>query len=492
MSGYSLNLHGSVNVGGRTDNVDHVLTNWRRSIRRVGGFWSGTADFVGTRAEMRDMYLTGMMRRLTESAGGLVTWEGFIGQMDFTLDGVTYTRSMLEVANAIKTTYTKIGTNLLSNGDVETSAWAAEGSPTTNERSTTWIAGGTYSMHCVTRSSENSEGMEIDNTITIEAETAYQCRVTVNNVQGTWVLKIKDQTTDATLGKAKYADTGEGTIIANLPEDNTSTSVRIILIEKTTGTSGEIYADNAWFGIAPTKAETTWYTDAASITDYGRIEDNLLEGEMTEDAADAKCQKELERRAWPRSLPPEQMESGAVKAAKATRDGLKILFLGYVFTLNWEYLASGGEFAANTAISNIVGDSTYVTAGAIDTNSMTVLIEEIYPMRAWDMVEDIMLSGDATNARWQGGVYAGRLFNYEAADTTVRYHYNNGQLYHVNYAPVAPWKARPGLARIDDMPVGPGQITGRDADDPRNVFLDEVEFIAPDGLAFKRETRMGR
>ncbi len=50
----------------------------------------------------------------------------------------------------------------------------------------------------------------------------------------------------------------------------------------------------------------------------------------------------------------------------------------------------------------------------------------------------------------------------------------------------------PGLAHIDDMPVGPGHITGEEADDPRNVYLDEIEFIAPNQLAFRREARMGR
>ena len=50
---------------------------------------------------------------------------------------------------------------------------------------------------------------------------------------------------------------------------------------------------------------------------------------------------------------------------------------------------------------------------------------------------------------------------------------------------------RPGLVHLDDLPIGPGQITDDINDDPRNVWLCEIEYIAPDGLQFKREPLPG-
>ena len=494
MPGYSLNLHGPVSGSGTTENMDTRLDKWRRSIRRVGGFWSGTANYAcDSISDAKDFYLTSIMRRLTEGVGGLVTWEGCIGEMALTLNGVTYTRTMTELANAFRATYTRIGANLLTNGDVETAAWAAEGKPPTCERTTDWVVEGTYGMHCITSSSANDEGMEIENGVEIETEVGYRCTVAVDNIQGVWVLKIKDNDTDVTIGKYKLAALGNTVMQAEVTEDNTSASaVRIILIEKTTGTAGEIYADNARLCISPTRAETTWYTDATSITDFGRKEEILLEGQMTDAAALSKCRKELARRAWPRSMPPEQMVSETIQDARGRREGLYLTFLGFVHTLNWRYLqTTTGEAQCNTHVTSLVGESDYISAGAVAENTVTYLVSPDYPTRLWDVLEDIILSGSGTT-RFEGGVYAGRQFNYQPVSSSLAYHYSGGQLLAVNRAPEDPWLARPGLARIDDMPVGPGEISGNIADDPRNVYLDEIEFIAPGTLAFRRETRTGR
>jgi len=431
---------------------------------------------------MLDLYLNGLNRCIVESAGGKTTWEGFIAEMNLTLDGVTYQRSMLDLANVVKVFYTKISGNLFENPSVETDPWPDEGVPDTNEQSTDWAVRGEYSEWCITQGGTNDEGMRVGiinagDTIPLTAEIAYQCRVSVNVISGVWMLKVKETGADATIAKAKTAGTGEQILIAEITEDNTYETVRVILIEKTSGADGEIYADNAIFCYAPTKAETTWYTDSDSIATYGRIEDTLLEPERTDAEAIGKAQTELANRAYPRSVPPRKMSTGPIRRDES----LAIQFCGYVFTLNWMQIrTTNGEHEADTHITSLVNESEFITPGEIDTNAMLCMVDVTYPTRLWDKIKDIVKAGDGSYNRWQGGVYAGRRFDYSQTSQAVTYHYNGGQLLNANYSPVAPWEARPALTCIDNMPTGPGEVTGDATDDPRNVFLEGVEFIAPD------------
>lgn len=204
---------------------------------------------------------------------------------------------------------------------------------------------------------------------------------------------------------------------------------------------------------------------------------------MTDAAAAAKSQKEVNERAWPRSLPPDDFEVGPVER----EDGLSILFAGYAWTLNWRHIITGGTDTASNHVSAVIGESEFVSAGVIQSNSLSYQVEETDPVRAWDMVEEIILAGDGSGNRWTGGVYAGRVFDYGPASVALDYHYRGGQLLAVHGGAIEPWFAAPGLARLDDAPVGPGEITGNITDDPRNIYIEEVEFIAPDRLEFRRE-----
>lgn len=493
----SLVLHAATRTGaGRDQTMDDVLTNWRRSIRSVGGFWQGTADYDlqrGTLEDAQDIFLNGLMRRFTESAGNYVTWEGYLAEAALTLNGTTYTRSTQTLSNALRCIYTRITDNAFMDGDAEGACpgtWTACGVRATVTRVTTWSTHGTYSAHCVVTSGSKDNGILIEDgaqtpssVLTIVDETAYQCRASVKVDKGTWVMKVQRTDTSQTLAKAKTSGCGECVLTAEVPNSNTYVgTVKVILIQKDLTDSGDVYIDNALFTIVPVRAETTWYTDAQSITDYGRIEDALLEGQMTNAAALAKVQKELARRSWPRTYPPDRLEVAQTGGA----NGLSLTFLGYAWTLNWKYTKLGGENDANIQVAALVGESDYVTAGAIQANTMLYLINVNYPMRIWEVLKDLIEAGDSAKARWEGGVYAGRVFHYRPVETTPQYHYRAGRLLTVHGNPVDPWMARPGMARLDEMPVGPGSFTDNETDDPRNLFIDEVEFIAPDGLSIQR------
>jgi len=291
------------------------LAGWRRTIQRRGGFWRGSASYnleEGSLYEMKDLFINGLGRRFTEEIGGDVTWEGFLGQVDMTLEGQVWTRSLLDCANSVRVFYTRTSENLFDNPYLTDDAWPEEGTPNVCERSTDWSIIGDYSMHVRTSVLSNDDGVQVgmtapDAAITIESEMAYQVKVSVNIESGTWVLKVKRTSDDNTIAKCKSAGTGEQILCADITEDNTETSVRVILIEKDIAASGELYVDNAIFQYAPVKAETGRYRDTTSISTYGRIEDIIMEEILTDTQAIGRANWHLAHRAWPRTLPSRQI-----------------------------------------------------------------------------------------------------------------------------------------------------------------------------------------
>ncbi len=435
--------------------------------------------------EQLELFLEGMMREVRETVGGLVTWMGFIGDMRLTLDGVTYTRSLLDRANAVRCIYTRLGDNQFTNGSAESGAWTAYNSPTTLAQSTTWASDGDNSCHIVGDSA--NDGATIQGGITVVAAKPYEARVSVNLVSGTWKLEIYREDTGASLGSTTEATAGQRVMRATISDTNTFAGTVGVRLYHTTA-AGEIYGDGAVFQEGPQRAETSWYHDTASQDEYGRIEDVLLEGGMSDAAANAKAQTELAKRAWPRTLPPRQSREGAALA-----DGLELTVYGYAFTLRNRYTERTGTDAASDHVTNVVTDSEFVSTGVIETNSLDFKIDERGPLRVWEILREIALAGDASGNRWVCGVTGRRVFDYQAAETVLAYHYRGGQLLNPASGLMEPWFALPGLARIDEMPVGPGDISGDEADDPRVIYLEEVEFDAAQwlsgetGLSFKLE-----
>lgn len=498
---YALSLYNPPLSSGMPLDVTERLSNWRRTIRRVGGSWLGTASYnleTGNESDMIDWYLNRLGQRLVEDNGGYTSWEGFLAKAELTYEGETYSRSLFDLSNRLKVKYTRIGANLLTNGDVETDPDAGAADtwqsiaghlPQTRTWTTDWAVRGTHSMYCVADAEQ--DGLMINYNVTIEAETPYQVFCTINVDEERWILKVYEDTDGAGTmgelicrGKTPRGETGEFVVQADIPDTNTHTTILITVEGKMPdgGGTAEGYFDNAILQLAPNASETQWYSDTSSIAAYGQHDDILLEAQMTLNAAQSKAQRELVRRAWPRSLPPGSIGGGSLTSG----DGLKLTFAGYVFTLNWKYTLQAGQTNASTHIANIVGESDFVTAGAITENTLQYLMPATYQMMAWDAIEEIIYASDANYADYDGGVYAGRLFHYGLANTEISYYYDKGALYDANMGPALPWAVRPGIVHLSDMPSGPSGGTGIVADDPRNVRYDQVEFVAPDRVVFSQ------
>jgi hypothetical protein len=165
---------------------------------------------------------------------------------------------------------------------------------------------------------------------------------------------------------------------------------------------------------------------------------------------------------------------------------LDVLVAGYAFSMNRRHMESDVvEANADTQIGVLVDGSAdaaeFVTAGTIDANSgvtPSITCAEL-SMRLWDLCEEITEMGDGSGARWISGVYEGRVLNYQAAETTVRFGWRNNRLVDDGGIPVYPTLIRPDIIIQRDTPWGITPLSGNAWDNPRQFYVEEVEFVAP-------------
>jgi hypothetical protein len=473
---------------------DRIRSTWRRSTRAVGGYWIGTCEYQGTRDDLLEMYLDGMMREIRESAGGSITWQGYIAEMRLTLEGVTYVRSMVDMANAVKVLYTRIGDTLLSNGGAESAAWSVAtgkggitGSATVTQ-DTTWVNTGTYSCKIV--SAGGIRGANIEGAagatypITIVANTAYDITGVIKVDSGSWRISCNRSDTDASLAHdSSRGATGERTIKMTIPATNTYAGTVDLRITSEAA-AGTCYGDTFYFGLSPYQAQTGWVTDTNSMLEYGRVELSSLEVAMSSAAANAKAATICKKQAWPKSLPPEEFTLVGNELLGETGDKLELTVHGYVHTLGNKYSLTTGTAAASVQVKGIItNEAEFVLPGSISSNTLSNLIDTRGPIKHWQVLMDIINAGDASGNRWVGGVSAGRYLDYMRADNVIAYHYRGGKFWNSAGGELEPWFAEPGhLLYLDDAPVGPTQISGNVEDDPHVVFVNEIEMGPPTDL----------
>lgn len=461
--------------------TSRIRDTWRRSTRAIGGYWLGTCEYHGTRDDLLEMYLEGMAREIRENVGGLITWQGYIAEMRLTLQGVTYIRSMVDMANAAKLLYTRIGDDLLSNGGAESGAWTVFDGATVTQ-STAWVNTGLYSCKIVVADT-TIRGASISGagySIVIAANTAYEITGVVKVDSGSWRISVNRADTDDSLcDDSTSGATGERTVKMTIPATNTYAGTVDLRITSEAA-AGTIYGDSFYFGIAPFQAQTGWATDTNSAAEYGRIELASLEIAMSSAAANAKAATIVKKQAWPKSLPPNEFTLIGNELTGDTGDKLELTVHGYVHTLANKYCLATGTAAASAHVRRIITESEFITAGSINSNTLSYLIDTRGPIKHWQALMDITNAGDASGNRWVCGVGAGRAFDYMAADNVIAYRYRGGRFYNSAGGELEPWFAEPGhLLYLDDAPVGPGQISGVLEDDPHIVFVSEIEMGPP-------------
>jgi hypothetical protein len=78
-----------------------AIATWRRSTRRMGGYWRGSFTLYGDKSRLAKFFYERLACHLVERYGGNVTWEGMIYEMDLTIGGTTRRRSLDLMANYI-------------------------------------------------------------------------------------------------------------------------------------------------------------------------------------------------------------------------------------------------------------------------------------------------------------------------------------------------------------------------------------------------------
>src|SRR3990172_6631837 len=349
------------------------IPRWRRSIRDPGGFWIGEGAYESEEQDMRRLFMTGLGLELREISGGLITWQGFISELEMTLGGVIWRRAMLPVRNAVKLLYSRTGDTLLTNGNAESGVWTAYtvgGTPTITQ-DTTWRTGGTSSMKIV--ATAGGQGAYVGQSIAISAKTAYLFEMNVKITSSIWLFVVQ-LASGKTLSESTVSATGERRIRLFISESNAEAGNVDIWLETTgPGGAGTINCDDATFRTAPVPGDTGWYDDTSSQTEFGRIEDILVEGVMTSDAAEAKAQTTLRKSAWPRSLPPASFESEVTQELLRQERGLRFRASGYWATLNYKFLTVPGTDDASAHVTTIADDAEFVTSSDIEDRKSTRL-----------------------------------------------------------------------------------------------------------------------
>jgi len=93
---------------------------WKRSIRRQGGFWQGSATIRGDDVvALCDAFQTWLGYYVRERTGGKVTWEGLVYELELTIGQASRRRSLNDMANAVTCTYQ-------SGGVVATTAYSTQ------------------------------------------------------------------------------------------------------------------------------------------------------------------------------------------------------------------------------------------------------------------------------------------------------------------------------------------------------------------------------
>ena len=87
-------------------NLTFNATGWRRSIRKDGGYWSGSFTLTGNKFELAQMFYEHLAFHFVEKSAGKQTFEGLVYELDLTINGITRRRTLDMMFNYLSTLYT--------------------------------------------------------------------------------------------------------------------------------------------------------------------------------------------------------------------------------------------------------------------------------------------------------------------------------------------------------------------------------------------------
>ena len=227
-----------------------------------------------------------------------------------------------------------------------------------------------------------------------------------------------------------------------------------------------------------TPTATAWAVNTSSSRMFGGCEyiDTVGRNYGTESACTVRDTR-LTERAFPRTLP--------VGVTQELGARLMIHCSGYVFSMNRRYRES--DIAASpisSHITTLAGAAEFVTPGrVVATGASAAVKASAVPERLWPIAEELVLVGGSANERWVGGVWAGRQFHYEPAETEVTHYWRQGKLYTRAWSRVHPCFVTPNsIVRSCGFSES---LPGGDLvwDSARDFYVEEVEYSIQDNQA---------
>ena len=235
------------------------------------------------------------------------------------------------------------------------------------------------------------------------------------------------------------------------------------------------------------RRKTAFSSDTASQSQYGILEKILSTGGATRANALQVRDTFLAEHKEPETS--QQITIGSEASPQVTLN-----CLGYYYFLNYPYnVTTTGATNIGQRIQDIItADPNSIISTDftnVSANATSIPAFDNDNRLAWDIIKELVSKGDASYNRYIFGLYNDRLAYYDNIPTSVEYYHriaDNKQLVQsVTGVEVKPWDVRPGKwMQISDWLIGQSPAPASDLrSDPRNLFIDRVQYTAPWGLS---------
>lgn len=251
--------------------------------------------------------------------------------------------------------------------------------------------------------------------------------------------------------------------------------------------------------VSGTTTVTTIAENTASQAQYGIIEKVVSAGTTTDENAEKVRDVFLNENRNPKT-------SGQVSLSLGSAQNT-VITLDCIGNVNWltAYIYNNAstafELVSDKIIAIIAADpNSYLSASVneIEENSFLTPAVENRNRFAWDILTELVsLGNDVNDTRRLFGVYADRVPYYTSQPKTIAYHHRLTDPAQAVTTPtgalVYPWDVQPGKwLHVPDFLIGRSfPASDNLADDPRNLFIESVDFTAPATISISGETAGG-
>lgn len=249
------------------------------------------------------------------------------------------------------------------------------------------------------------------------------------------------------------------------------------------------YTTIDWNTTPPIPGEATksvWYNHDKSQARFGIMEGTLTGGEETPTVMRGLLGTVVDVIAWPEVAQKFTLGTGLDMSITINCLGYHRLMEKYFYIQSG---IGGTENLSGKLRRVVLGHPLGIyklPQGAIETNTTQVGVYENDDRTAIDIVKELVSMGDSNFNRYIWGVYEDLRFRYYAQTEDVSY-VNDLQgkvILNSSGGEVKPWNVRPGTwMYISGFVTGEPESRFALRDDPRYIFLETVDYVAPYGLS---------